>query len=94
MGKSETGWASVPGGKLKTAESKLWTELGSRGAEIISSIDEDPRFRRRVAEFMLRGGIDGSVHHKLACALMGQNFFGVEEYATLYGVKFSKKQLR
>ena len=25
---------------------------------------------------------------------MNQNFFGVEEYATLYGVNFSKKQLR
>lgn len=94
MGKSETNWASMPGGKLKTAESKLWNELGSRGAEVIARIDDDSRFRRRVAEFMLRGGIDGSVHHKLARALMGQNFFGVEEYATLYGVNFSKKQLR
>ncbi len=94
MGKSETSWAAVPGGKLKTAESKLWNELGNRGAEIVIRIDDDPLFRHRVAEYMLRGGLDGSMHHKLARAVMGQNFFGVEEWATLYNVNFSKKQLR
>ncbi|KKS27489.1 MAG: hypothetical protein UX24_C0009G0005 [Candidatus Giovannonibacteria bacterium GW2011_GWB1_45_9b] len=94
MSKNETGWASIPAGKLATAQSKLWNELGNRGGEIIVRIDDDQDFRKHIAGFMLRGGIDGSVQHKLARARMGQNFFGVEEYATLYGVNFSKKQLR
>ncbi len=60
----------------------------------LARLRSDKDYARRVAEFMLRGGIDGSVHHKLARATMGQNFFGVEEWATLYGANFSKKQLR
>lgn len=55
----------------------------------------DESYRRRVAGLMLRGGLEeGSVHQKLARALMGQNFFGLEEWATLYGANFTKKQLR
>jgi hypothetical protein len=60
----------------------------------LARLRSDKDYAHRVAEFMLRGGIDGSVHHKLARATMGQNFFGVEEWATLYGANFSKKQLR
>jgi hypothetical protein len=60
----------------------------------LARLRSDKDYARRVAEFMLRGGIDGSIHHKLARATMGQNFFGVEEWATLYGANFSKKQLR
>jgi hypothetical protein len=43
---------------------------------------------------MLRGGLEGSVHQKFARAILGKNFFGVEEWATLYGVNFTNKQLR
>ena len=60
----------------------------------LARLRSDKNYACRVAEFMLRGGIDGSVHHKLARAVMGQNFFGVEEWATLHNVNFSKKQLR
>ena len=90
-----------------TTQSGLWTaSYGEIGASLKSLQDNgvtldhlarlrsDANYAKRTAEFMLRGGIDGSVHHKLARALMGQNFFGVEEYVTLYGVNFSKKQLR
>src|SRR3989344_2649403 len=90
-----------------TTQSGLWTaSYGEIGASLKSLQDNgvtldhlarlrsDANYAKRIAGFMLRGGIDGSVHHKLARALMGQNFFGVEEYATLYGVNFSKKQLR
>lgn len=90
-----------------TTQSGLWTaSYGEIGASLKSLQDNgvtldhlarlrsDADYAKRIAEFMLRGGIDGSVHCKLARALMGQNFFGVEEYATLYGVNFSKKQLR
>lgn len=90
-----------------TTQSGLWTaSYGEVGATLKSLQDNgvtldhmarlrsDPAYAKRIAEFMLRGGINDSVHHKLARAWMGQNFFGVEEYVTLYGVNFSKKQLR
>ena len=97
MGNSKEGtvWM-MPAGKLASASTKLWHELGENGARVIERLDDDKdrNFRRRVAEFMLRGGLDGSIHHKLARALLGKNFFGVEEWSTLYGINFSKKQLR
>ena len=43
---------------------------------------------------MLRGGIEGSIHQKVARAILRENFFGIEEWSSLYGVNFTKKQLR
>lgn len=54
----------------------------------------EPSYAKRVAEFMLRGGIEGSIHQKLARATLGENFFGIEEWSSLYGINFTKKQLR
>ncbi len=92
---------------MSTTQSGLWTlTYGEVGATLKSLQDNgitqehlarlrgDATYAKRVAEFMLRGGIDGSIHHKLARAILGQNFFGVEEWATLYGANFTKKQLR
>lgn len=90
-----------------TNPSGLWTlTYGEVGAtlkslqdwnvtsEHLARLRSDTAYAKRVAEFMLRGGIDGSIHHKLARAILGNNFFGVEEWATLYGANFTKKQLR
>ncbi len=41
-----------------------------------------------------QSGLDASIHQKLARAVMGKNFFGVEEWSALYGGNFSQKQLR
>ena len=60
----------------------------------LARLRAEPDYAKRVAEFMLRGGLEGSVPHKLAKALMGKNFFGVEEWATIFNVQFTKKQLR
>lgn len=54
----------------------------------------DKFYAKRIASYMLRGGIDGSIHQKLARALLGQNFFGVEEWSALHGIIFTKKQFR
>lgn len=62
--------------------------------EHMARLRGDPDYAKRVAEFMLRGGIEGSVHHKLARATLGNNFFGVEEWSALYGVNFTTRQLR
>lgn len=90
-----------------TTKNGLWTaSYGEIGAtlkvlqdngvtvEHLARLRGEPDYAKRVAEFMLRGGLEGSVHQKLARAIMGKNFFGVEEWSTLYGVNFTKKQLR
>ncbi len=90
-----------------TTKSGLWTaSYGEIGAtlkvlqdhgvtvEHLARLRGEPDYAKRVAEFILGGGLKGSVHQQLAQAIMGKNFFGVEEWSTLYGVTFTKKQLR
>jgi len=60
----------------------------------LARLRAEPDYAKRVAEFMLRGGLEASIHQKLARAIMGKNFWGVEEWSSLYGVNFTKKQLR
>src|SRR3989344_7372030 len=62
--------------------------------EHLARLRAEPDYAKRVAEFMLRGGTSGSVNHQVARAILGKNFFGAEEWTALYGVKFTKKQLR
>ena len=62
--------------------------------EHLARLRSDNDYAKRVAEFMLRGGLDASIHQKLARAVMGKNFFGVEDWSALYGVNFTQKQLR
>jgi hypothetical protein len=90
-----------------TTQSGLWNiTFGELGATLkalqdhgvtldhLARLRAEPDYAKRVAEFMLRGGLDTSIHQKLARAVMGKNFFGVEDWSTLYGVNFSQKQLR
>lgn len=60
----------------------------------LARLRTDKNYARRTAELMLCGDIDSSINHKLARAVMGQNFFGIEEWTALYSANFSKKQLR
>jgi len=93
--------------KKSTSRDGLWTiGFGKIGAtlktlqdhgvtvEHLARLRAEPDYAKRVAEFMLQGGLVGSVHQKLARAILGKNFFGVEEWSSLYGVNFSNKQLR
>jgi hypothetical protein len=90
-----------------TTQSGLWKvgfgELGATlkvlqdhgvTSDYLARLRAEPDYAKRVAEFMLRGGLDASIHQKLARAVMGKNFFGVEDWSALYGVNFSQKQLR
>lgn len=90
-----------------TTQSGLWTvEFGELGATLkvlqdngvtpdhLARLRAEPDYAKRVAEFMLRGDLDASIHQKLARAVMGKNFFGVEDWSALYGVNFTQKQLR
>lgn len=90
-----------------TTQSGLWkVEFGELGATLkvlqdhgvtpdhLARLRAEPDYAKRVAAFMLRGGLDASIHQKLARAVIGKNFFGVEDWSALYGVNFNQKQLR
>jgi hypothetical protein len=90
-----------------TTNEGLWkVEFGELGATLkalqnhgvtpdhLARLRADDDYAKRVAALMVRGGLEGSVHQKLARAILGKNFFGVEDCVTLYGVTFSQKQLR
>ena len=94
MTKSETGWATMPAGKLLAAESKFRAELGPRGADILTRLDDDSDFRRRSIEFMLRGAVELPMEERLLRAVMGRNCFLSQDWTLLYNVGFTKKQLR
>ena len=86
---------TLPAGKVAAATTKLWTQLGSQGADIVARLDDDEQFRTRIAKFMLQGGIESSAHIKLVRAIMGEErLWGAEEWSAFYGVGFTKKQLR
>jgi hypothetical protein len=90
-----------------TTQNGLWTvEFGELGATLkalqdngvttdhLARIRAEPDYAKRVAEFMLRGGLEASIHQKVARKVMGKNFFGVEDWSTFCGVNFSQKQFR
>lgn len=90
-----------------TSQNGLWTaSYGELGAtlkalenygvtkEHLARLRAEPNYAKHVAKFMLQGGLEGSVHQKLARTILGKNFFGVEEWSSLYGANFTKKQLR
>lgn len=98
MGTSLTnGLWTMTKGEFEESVRRVEVAIVKRGGsprQLFDRIRTDKSFADRVADFMLRGGLDGSVHYKLARAIMGKKFFGVEEWSTLYGVNLSKKRLQ
>ncbi|TAN57399.1 hypothetical protein EPN15_04375 [Patescibacteria group bacterium] len=93
--------------KSTNRKNGLWTaSFGEIGAtlkalqdygvtlEHLARLRAEPEYAKRVAEYILRGGVEYSEHHKLARALMNQNFFGIEDWTRFYKVSFSWEQLR
>lgn len=79
---------------IRSIESAI-ASLGGNPCQIFDRVRTDRVFANRIADFMLRDWqLEASIYHERARAIMGKNFFGVEEWLTLYGVKFSNKQLR
>ncbi|MFA7252758.1 MAG: hypothetical protein WC027_02780 [Candidatus Paceibacterota bacterium] len=63
-------------GKFQASIFKLGRELGDSGAEVLTRIDEDDKFRSKVASYMLRGATElpvGGVTARVAKAIMGED---------------------
>lgn len=94
MAKNETGWTSVPAGKLEAAKNKLFNALGNQGAEIITLLDNDPTFLKRMANFAKRKGFQPSESQRIASYIMGKNIFTPADYMMEpYGFSFTQRQL-
>ena len=61
--------------------------------EHLARLRAEPEYAKRVAEHIIRGGVEDSMRNKLARVRMGQNFFGIEDWIIFYGINFSQEQL-
>jgi len=62
--------------------------------ELWKQLTKSQMARRVVAFIKNQKSFEPTTSQKLARAILGKNFFGVEEWSSLYGVSFSNKQLR
>ncbi len=60
-------------------------------AEHLARLRSDKDYAKRVAEFMLRGGIESSADLRIVRAIMGDRIFGPEEWSALYGARLPKR---
>ena len=89
---------------MSTNPSGLWTiEYGELGAtlkslqdrgvtlERLAQLRSDPAYAKRVAEFMIREGIETSADLRIVRAIMGDRIFGPEDWAALYNARLPKR---
>ncbi len=88
-----------------TNQPGLWTAgFGEIGATLKSLQDcgvtvnhltrlrAEPGYAQRVASFIIRGGLAGEIKYRNAKVLLGNNFFGPEEWLAEYGFNLSQEQ--
>lgn len=96
-GNTEEGWAEMPGGEFHGSILLLEEALRKAGVApryVWDRFRTDKRFTERTAKFLLRGGLDLPADLRTVRLLMGQNFFGPEEWATFYNETIPVKLLR
>ena len=67
--------------------------LGDEADIAVDRINAEPVFADRLAAYARNGGIEPSTSQKQARAIMGKNFFGIEEAVKHLGINPSKHQL-
>lgn len=85
-------WTQVPHGDINAANQRLWVAIGGNAEEVANRINSDPEFVANIARFMVNGGYEPSTSQKVACEIMGKNFFGIEEAIKYFGVNPTKQQ--
>jgi hypothetical protein len=72
---------------------RVLREAGLPDSDLRRPID-DSALRRRLVLCWQSAGYTPTTDQHVAQEILGKNFFGIEEWATLYRVNFSQKQLR
>ena len=69
--------------------------LVDQGMEVkhLERLATDKMYAKKVAECMIRGGVDMPMDYKVVKAVMAENFFGVEDWERHFQVKFNKTML-
>lgn len=84
---------TLSAGKVNSATAKLIDELGDKGAEVITKIDEDATFRRRIANLAKSGGYLPTTDQERAKRIMGANYIGPEAAMQHLGVQYTDQEL-
>lgn len=86
-------WTEIPSGQTNAAFQRLMVAFGDRAGIIVDRINADETVAQRVATLCLNNGYEPSTSQKLACEIMGKNFFGIEEAIKHFGINATKQQL-
>src|ERR1044071_3192545 len=89
-------WDKVDAGKLKTAENKFWEAVGDKADFVARSLNNDPGYAMRLAAYATNPPFADKMLTSInpqwlrARAIMGKNFFGLEEAGQYLGLVCSK----
>lgn len=86
-------WTDIPSGQTNGAFQRFMVALGDDADIAVNRINTEPVFADRMAAYARNGGIEASTSHQEARAIMGRNFFGLEEAMKHFGVNPSKRQM-
>ncbi len=86
-------WTAIPAGTINAAEQRLWVALGENADMVAAHINANPEFAQNLARFAINSVYKPSLSQELARAIMGANFFGIEEAIRHFGVSPSKPQI-
>jgi hypothetical protein len=96
-GRKVDGLWTMPKGEYEQSVADLERAIVERGGnprELFDRLRTDKPYLASVADFMVKGGVPVFTDVRIARLIMGNGLFGIEDWQTLYGVKFTKKQLR
>lgn len=86
-------WTEIPAGQVNAAFQRFMGALGDEADVAVNRINAEPIFADRLALFARKGGVEVSSSQASARAIMGTNFFGIEEAIKHFGVNPSRRQL-
>jgi hypothetical protein len=86
-------WTEIAHGDVNAAQNRFWAACGDNADAVITRINTDPNYVERIVRFAMNGGFVPTSSQNEARAIMGGNFFGVEEAVKHFGVNPTEQQL-
>lgn len=94
-------WTEVAYGVVKAAIERFWLACGTDAKAVMDRMNRDPEYVVAIADFARSQIVNEVVKnftpppsHTHARAIMGRNFFGIEEAIRHFGVKPTEEQLK
>lgn len=80
-------------GDVSAATSKFLQELGEDGKRVVAQINNDPAYRRRLANFAKGGGYAPTTSQERAQKVMGKHYIGPDAAMQHLGVQYTEQEL-